>query len=83
MPIRLLAVDPQNPQIVALARGPIALFGIGDLPASFSRSQLLAASATGQSPVDWNVQADSRKVTFRPFAVIGDESYRLYQKVGE
>jgi uncharacterized protein len=78
MPLRLQAVDAQNPEIVALVRGPVALFGVGSLPASFSRTQLLAAS---QSSDTWQIQGDAGKATFRPFAAIGDEPYRLYQKV--
>jgi DUF1680 family protein len=81
MPLRLQPVDAANPQIVALVRGPLALFGVGNLPANLSRAQLLAASSVAQSSEDWLVQADSGKVTFRPFAAIGDEPYRLYQKV--
>jgi uncharacterized protein len=81
MPVRLQAVDEQNPQTVALLRGPLALFGVGELPASFSRSQLLAASAASPSSADCLVQGRAGNVTFRPFAAIGDEPYRLYHKV--
>jgi DUF1680 family protein len=81
MPLRLQAVDPENPQLVALRRGPLALFGVGNLTATFSRAQLLAASAAAQSSEDWLVQSDAGKITFRPFAAIGDEPYRLYHKV--
>jgi DUF1680 family protein len=81
MPLSLQAVDAENPQIVALRRGPLALFGVGNLPAKFSRAQLLAASAASQSSEDWLVQGDAGKITFRPFAAIGDENYRLYQQV--
>jgi DUF1680 family protein len=81
MPLGLQAVDPENPQIVALRRGPLALFGTGNLPANFSRAQLLAASAAFQSSENWLVQSGAGKITFRPFAAIGDEPYRLYHKV--
>lgn len=82
MPLRLQAVDAENPQIVALVRGPVALFAVGNLPADFSRSQLLAASSASQTSEDWLVQSDAGKVRFRPFAAIGNDPYRLYQKVG-
>jgi hypothetical protein len=82
MPLRLQAVDSENPKIVALVRGPVALFAVGNLPANFSRSQLLAASSASQTSEDWLVQSDAGKVTFRPFAAIGNDPYRLYQKVG-
>jgi DUF1680 family protein len=81
MPLSLEPVDPENPQIVALRRGPLALFGTGSLPASFSRAQLLAASAASQSSENWLVQGDAGKIKFSPFAAIGDEPYRLYHKV--
>jgi len=82
MPLRLQAVDPENPQIVALLRGPLALFGVGNLPSNFSRAQLLAASTASQPSEDWLVQSDAGKITFRPFAAIDEEPYRLYHKVG-
>ncbi len=82
MPLRLQAVDAQNPQMVALLRGPLALFAVGNLPAKFTRAQLLAAAAASQSSEDWLAQGDAGKITFRPFAAIRDESYRLYQTVG-
>ena len=81
MPLRLQAVDAQNASTVALVRGPLALFGVGNLPAKFTRAQLLAAAAASQSSEDWLVQTDAGSVTFRPFAAIRDESYRLYQNV--
>jgi len=82
MPVRLQAVDAQNPQIVALVRGPVALFGIGKLPAQFSKTQLLAASAASQNSEDWIVPGSEGKVTFRPFPAIADEPYRLYHTLG-
>jgi DUF1680 family protein len=81
MPLRLQAVDAQNPQIVALVRGPLALFGVGNLPPNFSHAQLLAAAAASQTSEDWLVQSGAGKITFRPFGAIGDEPYRLYHKV--
>jgi uncharacterized protein len=81
MPLSLQGVDPENPQIVALRRGPLALFGTGSLPAKFSRAQLLGASAASQSSENWLVQGDAGKIGFSPFAAIGDEPYRLYHKV--
>jgi len=82
MPLRLEAVDGMNPNIVALIRGPIALFGVGDLPAKMTRAELLAAVAVTEGSEDWVASGDSGKITLRPFAAIGDESYRLYQSVG-
>ena len=81
MPLRLQAVDAQTPQTVALLRGPVSLFGVGNLPAKFSRAQLLAAAAVSPSSGELNVQTDAGKVTFRPFSAVGDAPYRLYQTV--
>ncbi len=81
MPLSLQAVDAENPQIVALRRGPLALFGVGNLPAKFTGAQLLAAVPASQSSEDWLVKSDAGQITFRPFTAIGDENYRLYQRV--
>jgi DUF1680 family protein len=81
MPVRLLAVDPETPQIVAAVRGPVALFGVGNLPASFTRAQLLGAKPVSASSSDLSVEAAGGKVVLRPFGSIGNESYRLYHKV--
>ena len=81
MPLRLEAVDEQNPNIVALVRGPVALFGVGELPVKTTRALLLAAAAVSASSEDWEARGDSGKITLRPFAAIGDETYRLYQNV--
>ncbi|MGA2098903.1 MAG: beta-L-arabinofuranosidase domain-containing protein [Candidatus Acidiferrum sp.] len=81
MPLKLQPVDAETPNTVALVRGPIAMFGLGNLPAQFQRSQLLAASAPSQSSGDLIVQTDTGKLTFKPFATIADEQYRLYQTV--
>jgi DUF1680 family protein len=81
MPLSLQAVDAENPQIVALRRGPLALFGVGNLPAKFTRTQLLGAAPASQSSEDWLVKGDAGQITFRPFTAIDDETYRLYQKV--
>jgi len=81
MPLRLLPVDPQTPQTVALARGPVALFRMGNLPGTFSRAQLLGATRASGTSDDWLVTTDAGKVTFRPFSAIGDDPYRLYQTI--
>jgi uncharacterized protein len=80
MTSRLEAVDGQNPDVVALMRGPLALFAVGDSPARLTRKQLLAAEAVAKSSDDWRVQTDGGSLTLRPFAAIMSEGYRLYQK---
>ena len=82
MPLRLEAVDPQNANTVALVRGPLALFAIGDMPANLTRLQLLTATSASQASQDWVVRGGARSLTLRPFSAVRDESYRLYHKVG-
>jgi len=81
MPLRLESVDNENRNNVALVRGPLALFGVGEIPARITRQQLLAAAKVAQSSHDWNTQTDSGVLTLRPFAAIMSEGYRLYQRV--
>jgi len=47
-----------------------------------TRAQLLGAAAVAEGSEDWAAAGESSKITLRPFAAIGDESYRLYQTVG-
>jgi uncharacterized protein len=81
MPLRLEAVDDQNLNVVALVRGPIALFAVGEIPARLTRDQLLKATPAPQSSEDWLVRADTGNLTLRPFTAIMSENYRLYQRV--
>lgn len=81
MPLRLEAVDQQNPNTVALVRGPLALLAVGNIPAKITRTQLLAATVASQSSEDWLVKSDAENFTLRPFASIGDEAYRLYHNL--
>ena len=78
--MRLEAVDAQNPNQVALVRGPIALFAVGGIPSRIKRNQLLAATRVAASE-DWQVTMDEGMLTMRPFASIMNENYRLYQTV--
>ena len=80
-PLRLEAVEQENPNIVALMRGPRALFAMGENPGKATRSQLLAARASGQSADEWIVRGDSSTLVMRPWTSIKDEPYRLYQRV--
>jgi uncharacterized protein len=78
MPMRIEAVDDRNADTVALIHGPIALFAVGEVASNLTRSQLLAATRVSQ---DWTVKSDASSMTLRPFAALGDETYRLYHKV--
>lgn len=81
MPLRLEAIAPENPHTVALMRGPLALFAIGENPPESTREQLLGASVSTQSSDDWVVTSVHGPVRFRSFMAIQNEQYRLYQNV--
>jgi hypothetical protein len=81
MPLRLEAVDDQNPNRVALMHGPVALFAVGTPPSRITRKQLLAAAVSPQAKEDWIVRTDEGTFTMRAFASIMSEDYRLYQSV--
>jgi len=78
MPLRLEAIDNEDQNNVALVQGPLALFAVSEVPARISKSQLMAATRVSQSSDDWTARAGSGVLTFRPFAKIMDEEYRLY-----
>ncbi len=80
MPLRLVPIDPQHPDLVALVRGPVALFAIEPTEQKLTRQQLLAAERAGASS-DWQVSTDQGKLTMRGYPKIEDERYRLYQAV--
>jgi DUF1680 family protein len=81
LPLRLEAIDDQNPNNVALVRGPQALFAVGEIPTRITRNQLLAASRVSALSDDWVTQTDHGAMTFRPFTEIMSEGYRLYNRV--
>ncbi|MGA8938270.1 MAG: beta-L-arabinofuranosidase domain-containing protein [Acidobacteriaceae bacterium] len=80
MPLRLVPLDAGHPKLVALMRGPVALFAIEPGAAKFTPGQMLAAERKGASS-DWEVASDSGKILMRPFPAITTERYRLYQQV--
>ncbi|HEV2578232.1 MAG TPA: beta-L-arabinofuranosidase domain-containing protein [Acidobacteriaceae bacterium] len=80
MPLRPVPLDPNHSNLVALMRGPVALFAV--LPASdkVTRQQLLSAKQTSPSSNQHTVATDSGSINFLPFTSITDEHYRLYQQ---
>lgn len=81
MPLRLEAVDDANPDTVALMRGPMALFAIGNSFPDVTRDQLLGATLSAQSSDAWTVHGRGGTMTLRAFAAIQNEPYRLYHGV--
>ena len=79
MPLRLEAVDEKHKDLVALMRGPLALFAVGERFLPFSRAELLTAKQAAPGANEWRaVTADGTQV-FKPFYAIGLEATRLYQ----
>jgi hypothetical protein len=81
MPTVLEAVDPQHPNLMAAVHGPLALFAVGEIQVSVSRSELLAVKQVASGSTDWQAKTSTGKMTMRPFTAIKDEHYRLYLKV--
>lgn len=73
-------VDPQHPKIVAPVHGPLALFAQGELfKEPFRREDLLQLSQMAHGSDTWKTANGG--LTFKPFASIGDEQYRLYHEL--
>jgi uncharacterized protein len=81
MPTTLEAVDPQHPDLMAPMHGPLALFSVGDSPASIAKRDLLAIAQVSPGATDWQTKTSSGVLTLRPFTAIQDEHYRLYLNV--
>jgi DUF1680 family protein len=81
MPLRLLPLDTQHQNIVALMHGPLALFAIDPGTTPLTRAQLSAARQVGSASSDWQVKTDTGAVLLKPFPSITNEHYRLYHEV--
>ena len=80
MTVRLEEIDKSHPNTVAVVRGPLVLFAIGDALPSVTRQQLLAAKRMPQQET-WTANAAVGTVTLRPFTAIEDEHYSTYINV--
>jgi uncharacterized protein len=81
MPTRLEAVDPQHPKLMAAVHGPLALFAVGDVPATIRAAELASVAQVTPGSTDWQASTDSGVIAMRPFTAIHDEHYRLYLNV--
>jgi uncharacterized protein len=77
LPLRLEAVDEGHPDTVALMRGPLVLFGIGENVPAVTRQQLLSAQPTPHEQA-WSAATKSGALKLQPFFAINDEPYRTY-----
>lgn len=78
MSTRLTPIAPENPSIVALSWGPLALFAITDKTPSLTKKQLLTAKRIAHD--QWQVEGQEGKLIFKPFTSIDKEVYSLYIK---
>jgi DUF1680 family protein len=91
MPLRLLKVDSQHPQTVALVAGPLVLMRVLDADAEAdpeteaapAARELLSARRLYPTAREWQVQTPRRTLRFRPFMDIHDQGYRVYQDIVE
>jgi uncharacterized protein len=79
MRLRLEAIDPQHPQIVALLCGPLVLFAIVDGAPVVTARQLLAAKKTGRQ--SWQIDAGNGSISMLPFTAVTDQQYSTYLTV--
>lgn len=79
MSIRLEAIDPHHPKLVAVMHGPLVLFALADTQPSFERADLLRAQPADNPNGDWlGTSKDGTSVVLRPFMSIQDENYSTY-----
>jgi uncharacterized protein len=80
MPLRLLPLDAQHVNLVALLNGPVALFAIESGTKTMSQKQMLQARETGINSGEWEVTTEQGKVIMKPYPAITSEHYSLYQE---
>ena len=81
MPLRLIQLDAQHPNLVALASGPLTLFTILPSPDTLTRQQLFSAQRISATAPEWLINSGSTTTRAVPFTAITDEHYRLYHQI--
>jgi DUF1680 family protein len=76
--MRLQAVDPETPKMVALMRGPLVLFLLKNHQ-SLAEKSLLTAERVSAS--EWVLKSPMGDVRLRPFTAIGNEQYSTYTQL--
>ncbi len=76
--VRFEAVDAQNPNQVAILRGPQVLFAISGEQPRLARADVESPRIKKGSGNDWLMQTVAGPLTLRPFASIQGESYQTY-----
>ncbi len=80
-PTRTEAVDAQNPDQVAILRGPQVLFAISEKQPEIPREQLKRLQLAKAAGNDWTWNSEGSKLLLRPFSDIDKEVYQTYLKV--
>jgi len=80
VPMRLEPINAKHPNTVALVRGPLVLFAMGENPTAATRRELLSAQRMPEQEI-WSTQTASGRLEFRPFKAINDEHYNTYLNI--
>ncbi len=81
MPMRLEAVDPQHPNVVAPMYGPLALFAMGESFGTIRRDRMLRARQSAAGSPDWRMETGAGQIALTSFGTIRNQKYRLYHEV--
>jgi DUF1680 family protein len=81
MPLRLIPLDAQHPDLVALSSGPIALFIVLPAPSTITKQQLLSAQRISAHASEWRIHANDTALRALPYTAISGEHYRLYHQI--
>ncbi len=79
--LRLEAVDPQHPNLLAAMHGPLALFAVGERFLPLKRHELMSMRQTSPRSTEWTVSTNDGEQRFKPYFAIGSGPTRLYQPV--
>ena len=79
--MRFEPIDPQNPNLVALMRGPVLMVALADKEVALQGDR--ANPGSWIKPVDdaRDFMTADRKVRFRPFYLVRDEKYTTYCRI--
>jgi len=79
--VRYEPVDAQNPNQVAMLRGPQVMFALAETQPKLTRRQLTSAKIERAHGDDWMARTEVGDIRLRPFGSIGDEVYQTYWDV--
>jgi len=82
-PLRLEAIAPRHPDIVALLSGPLVLFPLEPMnPPRPKLTPRFLLSARQRSAIRWTAEDGDQTLSFAPFVGITDETYSTYLRLG-